>query len=65
MWREQKLPRPVYEVLPFAYIAIGCWVSIEAENFIGISAGGLLIMAGIMVFAWRKALGRVVRPKNQ
>ena len=47
------LPKPVYEVAPFAYSGIGVLAFLSAENLLGYLSSALLISAALIIFSLR------------
>ena len=47
------LPKPIYEVAPFAYSGVGVMSIMSAENALGFVSSALLISAALIIFSLR------------
>lgn len=47
------LPKPIYELLPVAYLILGLLSLLKASNLVGALSSGLLISAALMIFSAR------------
>lgn len=47
------LPKPIYEVAPFAYSGFGVLSLLSAQNLVGFISSALLVSAGLIIFSLR------------
>ena len=48
------LPKPIYEIAPFAYAGFGLVSLLGAQNLVGALCSGLLISAALLIFKMRR-----------
>ena len=53
-WRKGNVPELLYELLPVIYMLVGAWVLFVGEGVLAVISGGLLCLASVLVFLWRR-----------
>lgn len=56
------LPERLYEALPYLYVTSGVGTMVMIQGLLALVSGLLLVGAGSVVWRWRRAYRRLMRP---